>query len=287
MQFIEFFRQTQRTVKNLLGLRVAPTIANKTSYNSMSSVDAYAHCIYLKKPEKTIIKILKTKPTFGIMLDVGVGGGRTAPYFSELCERYIGVDYCENMVNVCRKKFSNSPNLSFTVADARSLSIYADNSFGFVLFSHGGLDAVEHEDRIKILSEIGRVVKNGGYFCFSTSNLDAMLQYCRFSFSNNPQTLAKNLVKLLLIRLINPEMWKYVRGKKKDLQHTMFNVGGDNWSLKTYCVTPEAQLTQLKNAGFTNTRIFDMQGKETPHLYNKTDVELYFLCQKETKNDSF
>jgi ubiquinone/menaquinone biosynthesis C-methylase UbiE len=211
------------------------------------------------------------------MLDIGVGGGRTTKYFTEIAKEYVGIDYSENMIEACRKKFQKLEKASFAVIDARNMSVYKDNYFDFVLFSHGGLDAVEHKDRTRILHEIQRVAKEEGYFCFSTSNLDAMLQYCHIRLSKHPKVFTKKLVRVLLIRLLNSEMWKHVRGKHRNSGHTMFNVGAGKWSLTTYCITPKAQVNQLKDAGFKNIRIYDLQGKET-HASNATDVELYFLC---------
>ena len=240
-------------------------------------MNAYAGAIGLKKPEQTILALLQAEAPFKRMLDMGVGAGRTTLYFVEIAEEYIGIDYSENMIKYCRQKFRKNPKISFAFVDARNLSRYKDNCFDFVLFSHGGLDAVEHEDRLRILHEIHRVAMKGGYFCFSTSNLDAMLQYCQIKISKNPKVFAKELARLMLIRLLNPEMWKHARGKHTDSGHAMFIIGGDNWSLKTYCITPPAQINQLKHAGFNNIHIYDLQGKET-HASNATDVELYFLC---------
>jgi ubiquinone/menaquinone biosynthesis C-methylase UbiE len=276
---IGFFRKAERVFKNIVGFRsVSPTETNRTTYNSLERVYAYAHVIDLLKPEQTILGLLRTKPHLKRMLDIGVGAGRTTKYFAKLTEEYVGIDYSENMISVCHKRYRKYPKISFATADARNLSIFEDNYFDFVLFSHGGLDAVEHEDRLRILHEIWRVAKRGGYFGFSTSNLNAMLQFCQIKLSIHPMVLARNLIRLLLIRQLNPQMWKYVRGKRKDLNHTMFIIGADDWGLKTYCITPEAQVMQLKDSGFENIRAYDLQGKEITSLPNTTDVELYYLC---------
>ena len=74
-------------------------------------------------------------------------------------------------------------------------------------------------------------------------------------------------------------MWSYIRGKRNNAKHTMFKIGGNDWGLKTYCITPVAQLTQLKNAGFNKIRIYDLQGKETAAVNNTTDIELHYLCK--------
>jgi ubiquinone/menaquinone biosynthesis C-methylase UbiE len=270
-------REARTVIKSLLGVRVSLTEANRTTYDSLYSVGAYASMANLKKPEQTILNLLKEDGPFRRMLDIGVGAGRTTQYFFEIAETYVGIDYSENMIKHCSKKFEKWPNISFAVVDARNLSRYEDNRFDLVLFSHGGLDAVEHKDRIWILHEIYRVTREGGYFCFSTSNLDAMLRYCQIKLSKNPRVLGKELAKLILTRMLNPEMWNHVRGKSNNLEHTTLIVGANNWSLKTYCITPKAQINQLKHAGFKNIHIYDLQGKET-YASNAADVELYFLC---------
>ena len=276
---IAFIGENIRALVNLLNFRGVPTAeANKKSYNSPVLAEGYAQWDILRDPEKTILDFLKTKPSFRRMLDIGVGGGRTTKYFTEICKEYIGIDYSENMIKACRKKFQKLDKTSFAVIDARNMSVYKDNCFDFVLFSHGGLDAVEDEDRMRILHEIWRVTRNGGYFFFSSYNLDAMFQFCRVKLSKNPKVFAKMLVSLLLVRLSNQKMWKHVRGKQSSLEHTMFNIGGHEWGFKTYFIKSKAQYTQLRESSFENIRIFDLQGKEIKYFQNTTSIELHYLC---------
>jgi len=276
--FIEFIRKIKLGIVNLIYLRVYLVHANKRNYNSEIIVEDYSHWVGLKETEKKILNLLKYNLPHGIMLDIGVGAGRTTEYFSKIYERYFGIDYSQNMIEYCIKKFKGMPNVSFMVLDARNLSIFENDAFNFVLFSHGGLDSVEHGDRIMILKEIWRICKNGGYFCFSTSNLDAISQHCRVKFAKNPKFFVRMLVRLLLIRILNPEMWAYSRGEKNNLQHTMFNVGGHDWGLKTHCITYKEQLEQLKNSGFWNIKVFDEGGNQFSNLSYMKDFELYFLC---------
>lgn len=101
------------------------------------------------------------------MLDIGVGAGRTTHYFAHLTKEYVGIDYSENMIKVCREKFQNYPKkISFEVCDARSLKFFEDSYLDFVLFSYNGLDYMNHEDRLRVLREIRRATKEGGTFVF-------------------------------------------------------------------------------------------------------------------------
>lgn len=103
-----------------------------------------------------------------VILDLGVGGGRTTPYLSAIASRYVGVDYSEEMIRACRSRF---PHLEFSVADASDLAQFADASFDSVVFSFNGLDClVPDEKREKCLRECHRVLKAGGIYIFSSHN---------------------------------------------------------------------------------------------------------------------
>jgi SAM-dependent methyltransferase len=102
------------------------------------------------------------------ILDLGVGGGRTTPYLSRIASHYVGVDYSEEMVHVCKSKF---PDMQFEVADAADLSRFADASFDAVVFSFNGLDCLApDEKRHRCLQECNRVLKKRGPFIFSAHN---------------------------------------------------------------------------------------------------------------------
>jgi SAM-dependent methyltransferase len=102
------------------------------------------------------------------ILDLGVGGGRTTPYLSEIASHYVGIDYAEEMIRVCRTKF---PNLQFDVTDASDLSGFADASFDAVIFSFNGIDYLAPDEKREVcLRECYRVLKKGGIFIFSTHN---------------------------------------------------------------------------------------------------------------------
>jgi SAM-dependent methyltransferase len=102
------------------------------------------------------------------ILDVGVGGGRTVPCMRALSDEYIAVDYMPEMVALCR---ANHPGVQVRQMDARDLSTFADNTFGLVMFSFNGIDAVDYLGRGQILAEFTRVLKPGGRMLFSTHNL--------------------------------------------------------------------------------------------------------------------
>jgi SAM-dependent methyltransferase len=112
------------------------------------------------------------KPGMAV-LDIAVGGGRTTPHLSSRASRYVGIDYSEEMVRICRQKF---PKLKFMVADASDLSAFADSSFDAIVIAFNGLDYIlPAEKRCQCLRECARVLRSGGAIVFSSHNPRSIL----------------------------------------------------------------------------------------------------------------
>src|SRR6202022_42941 len=91
----------------------------------------------------------------------------TLPLLRALSSDYVAIDYTPKMVDMCRRRF---PGANVMVADARDLSRFDDCAFALVSFSLNGIDAVDHDDRAKIIAEAFRVLRPGGAFQYSTHN---------------------------------------------------------------------------------------------------------------------
>jgi ubiquinone/menaquinone biosynthesis C-methylase UbiE len=140
-------------------------------YRNPEVVSHYASLDYLTACERHLFDTYLT-PGMAI-LDMGVGGGRTTPYLFRKASRYVGVDYSDEMVHLCRDKF---PQLEFLVADASDLSKFSDGSFDAIVFSFNGLDYLfPEEQRWKCLRECERVLRTGGVFVFSSHNPRSVL----------------------------------------------------------------------------------------------------------------
>ena len=80
----------------------------------------------------------------------------------------MGVDYSEEMVQSCGRKF---PELEFRVCDASDLSAFSDASFDAIVIAFNGLDCLSSaERRWQCLRECGRVLRAGGVLIFSSHN---------------------------------------------------------------------------------------------------------------------
>jgi len=140
--------------------------ANLRVFRDPEVVSHYASLEYLTACE---LHLFNTYLTSGMaILDMGVGGGRTTSYLSRKASRYVGMDYSDEMVRLCRDKF---PQLEFLVADASDLSKFSSGSFDAIVFAFNGLDYLfPDEQRGKCLRECGRVLRAGGVFVFSSHN---------------------------------------------------------------------------------------------------------------------
>jgi ubiquinone/menaquinone biosynthesis C-methylase UbiE len=251
----------------------------KRVYESKHFVDDYVPQLELQKPELVILEELRSELPNLKMLDIGVGAGRTTEHFAGLAKEYIGIDYSSTMIKACRLKF---PQHRLDVADARDLSRFDDEYFDFVMFSFNGIDAVEHEDRLSILREIRRITKKGGYFSFSTLNLNSW-RLNTFRFSKNPITLSFPMYNFLL----NRKVWRTIRRTTRKPQYAMIYhsarstyVRGRAFIFRSYFVTPNEQLKQLKDAGFSDTKAYDLHnGKIVSDPTNMLDNWVYFLAK--------
>ena len=105
-------------------------------------------------------------PSFGILrgqkiLDVGTGTGVLIPFLIKAVGptgQVTAIDYAERMVEICRAKYSQYPNVNVMVKHVENLTFPAksfDAITCFGLFPH-------LEDQAKALSEMNRILKPNG-----------------------------------------------------------------------------------------------------------------------------
>ena len=266
--------------KKLIGLNIShKRFSNKDAWESEDAVRTYSSDFSLQEPEKTILSVLRYQLKNMKMLDIGVGTGRSTRYFAHIVREYEGVDYSETMLKACRRNF---PKYSFKLADARYLASFEDNQFDFVLFSFNGLDCINHKDRIEALHEIRRVMKKGGYFCFSAHNLNFVRKYVSFNLSKNPVRLLRESRRLCLMRFLNRNEWGNLRKPVKSEKHLIIREVPHGFVCSLYYIEPEEQIKQLREIGFKNTRVYRLfGGKEIQapsELQNTMDPWLYYLA---------
>lgn len=196
------------------------------------------------------------------ILDIGVGGGRTAPLMKEISTDYCGIDFAPKMVATARGRF---PGFDFREMDARRMD-FGDGVFALATFSYNGIDTVDFEGRRAIMREVHRVLRPGGYFVFSALNrngrewLPSWPNWEVFQGAGlQPQRLLRATAKLLLSGF-NRLRWP--GGKCDDRDAAIGRLAAHNFALVAMFTLPLRTQRQLQEAGFTVEAMFDPDGGE-------------------------
>src|SRR5690606_4266041 len=198
------------------------------------------------------------------ILDIGVGVGRTVEPLRRISSDYLGIDYSPGMVQACRRRF---PGVRFEHADARAMDQLADASIFLAVFSCNGIGMVSHEDRLRILAEVHRVLQPGGLFVFSTHNRASPAYRRGFRFpslewSANPLRLLVRTARFVR------ETVRRVRNRRRFRPHevhaqeyAVINDVCHDYGTMLYYVTLDRQRRQLVDAGFEpGAEAFDLDG---------------------------
>ena len=134
------------------------------------------------------------------VIEIGSGRGGGADYINRYFKpnKMLGVDFSANAVEFCNKNYSLN-GLSFEIDNAEALS-FPDNSFDAVVnvessHCYNSIDA--------FLSEVKRVLRDGGYFLFTDLRSKGDMKLLRDSLDKSGLTLISevditaNVVKAL------------------------------------------------------------------------------------------
>ncbi|MDQ3801436.1 MAG: class I SAM-dependent methyltransferase [Acidobacteriota bacterium] len=247
---------------------------NQKTYAKAKVLDYYDGLNELFPAEKVLFEKLSAKIKNSKILDIGVGGGRTTKYLLPLAADYTGIDYVPEFIKRVKRKHESG---KFLVGDARNLKEFADESFDFALFSYNGIDVVSHEDRLKVLKEIYRVLKTGGTFMFSSHNRD--YRHFKKPYWMNDFRLNAALVKNVLSFLFfQPRHWRMKQYEVYTDEYAIINDSDHRYSLLIYYIRVAAQIKQLEEIGFFNIEVYNIRGEPV-----KTDAEtfcFYYLANK-------
>jgi ubiquinone/menaquinone biosynthesis C-methylase UbiE len=244
----------------------AISVADKINRRTMrDSVREYSVYDGLNTTEQKVFADLAGEVKDKSILDLGVGGGRTTSALLQISDDYVGVDYTQEMIDVCRSRF---PGVRFEHADARSMPQYLDRSFKLIVFTCNGISMVDHAGRIAIFNEVRRLLAVDGVFVFSTYNSNSDEYERRFEFpefepSMNPARLVVRAARFALhtaFRLVN--RLRYLRHEVRTDEYSIINDRCHHYATMLYYLSMENQLKQLKAAGFDNVpTVYDIEGR--------------------------
>ncbi|NOR65368.1 MAG: hypothetical protein GQ468_05060 [Candidatus Scalindua sp.] len=151
------------------------------------------------------------------------------------------------------------------------------------MFSFNGLDSINHEDRLKGLREIYRVLKQDCLFVFSSHNRNHRHAISRpeMEFSTMPCKQAGNFIKYF------KSTCNRLRNKNHQVfedQYAIINDVAHNYAMLTYYIDKINQLKQLENMGFETIEMYDTLGNTLD--INSDDADsawIYYVARKTNK----
>jgi SAM-dependent methyltransferase len=186
------------------------------------------------------------------VLDLGCGTGRLAGALLDLTPHYVGLDISPHMIRHCEAHF---PTARFMSGDMRKLDL-PDASVDTVFAIANLLDAVSHDDRMRVLAGVRRVLVPGGLFVFSSHNR-------RWSDAGTGPRLEPGgrligrLRRLAIAWLNRSRIRRFERATD---EYALYNDAGHNYSVLHYYIDRGTQARQLAAAGFTLVEILDVSG---------------------------
>ena len=235
----------------------------------------------LTPPERVFLDRIGTRWGSIDMLDLGVGAGRTAYTFGAICRCYVGIDYVPRMIELSRSRVGESARCRFEIGDARDLSRFGDGEFDVVLFSFNGMDNISHDDRMRVLREVRRVLRAGGTFFFSSHSLNVFpfrLIWPEVSWRRPFKALrwhggaARRWLRLRIGNRLVDAASVHARG------WSLLVSDAHGYEMQIYHVTPAEQLRQLRDTGFVCDAILDLRGLPLADAGASRDDWLHYLC---------
>jgi SAM-dependent methyltransferase len=149
-----------------------------------------------------------------------------------------------------------------------------------------GIDTLDEGDRALVLSEVGRVLKPGGVFVFSSHNFDRELlrpfTLRRLAFEGDPIiTIVRNSKRLLAYFANLPILIK------RAVFRTPYAILCEDEELtgmilRIFYIGKEEQTRQLLGAGFVSVTAYGMDGQQIYQEKSMVDPWIEYVARKAT-----
>ena len=207
------------------------------------------------------------------VLDLGCGGGRTSPWLHALASYYLGLDYSAKLIELCRARH---PEFAFKQGNARDLAALGDASFDFVLFSYNGIDTMPHTQRLEVLAAVRRVLRDDGWFAFSSHSIEFRNIVVAFDLSA-PLTSGGLRRNLKYLR-------SYLRVRRHQVRTSEYAILSDprgGTRQLHYFISRRNQIEQLRANGFVDIDILSWDGRRVSADEADSDSSaFYYICRK-------
>ena len=163
------------------------------------------------------------------------------------------------MIEVCQQRFPELARANaLHVADATSLKQFSSDSFDLVFFSFNGID---YRIRDRSLVDLGRdASRDPRWRSHASLNAQSLLGHESGSFGHREAvvaTLFYSRSALMRFRWVNGD-W---RQKRRETDHLVLKDGTHGFHLRTYYITPTAQIRQLVDHGYSEIQVITNNGR--------------------------
>ena len=251
-------------------------LVNKRGYERASTARDYTRDV-LYAAEVLILVKHREEILGRRVLDIGCGAGRTTPCLRRLASDYIGIDYSDVMLEYCLRRCGHARCIK---CDVRDMNVFEDESFDFALFSYNGLDSLEHNDRLKALTEIHRILAPGGLFVFSSHNRRFTGAEARPSVerTDDPVLWAKHAWKFVKCA------WRHSSKRREEMrtdEYAVLNDRAHNFAFLLYYINRDQQAEQLRRIGFVVEELYSKTGEVLGDGDDDTDTGwIYYVARK-------
>ncbi|MFL9907046.1 class I SAM-dependent methyltransferase [Paraburkholderia sp. RL17-337-BIB-A] len=259
---------------------------NRMAWNSADATRVFTlDKTYSDPGEQAAFEWLAPRCAGEPLLDIGVGTGRTIPLMTSISSDYTGVDYTLKLLEIAQSRY---PELDLRHMDARDMSALPSGHYGLAQFSWNGIDCVDYDDRAKILGEMYRLVRPGGYVLFSSHNRGGPgyrenIWQLLPQFSFNPLKLGWRTLRSM--RRFQLGMLNYMRNVKLNRDYGGYAVktaAAHNFGIVIVYTTLQEQRRQLAQIGFQSSAVFgSCQGNRIADDVESSDAWwFHFIARK-------
>lgn len=164
-------------------------MANRSFYSSPDIYDLY-HIYHSEKLENLLQKHYEKilgKRDISSILDCSFGTGNITFILSKMGYKISGSDISGEMLSKAKEKADNLElKTELVQCDFRNLTSYWNKTFDCVMSTGNSLAHVNNSDLKKVLCEMDKLIRKGGYLYFDSRNWDLVLRRKQRFYYYNP-----------------------------------------------------------------------------------------------------